>query len=335
MQHNSWTGIWMQKMLWAQQAWNNKLNLTLSNSAFRNFIGRDLQKGTRNHNSANSFYHCSTFCPRSKLFTSAMTQLAKIKGWILAPLLFLVSIVEHPVGCYRHIIQGGTALCEERSRCLRSESNKNILQSPSASQLSDWCQGEPWGSSPSTEPPQPDSRGWGATADPRISQPSTWGGASPGSVSAQVHTKPGISQRCPRVPHLCCHLRLCLPRCFSSDGFSSAAVPCPDSSFGAVSRVLLTSTIPLADKSVLPCYSQDQSCPQNAKMWPLPCQCKGKKWNFGIISHVQVFWINKPHETTIIKLNAFDSTSLPWTGYQFKLIILCMENFRNNIFFSC
>lgn len=186
MQHNSWTGIWTQKMLWAQQAWNNKLNLTLSNSAFRNFIGRDLQKGTRSHNSANSFYHCSTFCPRSKLFTSAMTQLAKIKGWILAPLLFLVSIVEHPVGCYRHIIQGGTALCEERSRCLCSESNKNILQSPFASQLSDWCQWELWGSSPSTEQPQPDSRGWGATADPRISQPSTWGGASPGTAPASL-----------------------------------------------------------------------------------------------------------------------------------------------------
>lgn len=77
-------GIRMQKTLWARQAWNNKLHLTLSQSAFRDFIGRDSQRGTRNHNSANSFYRCSTFHPRSKLFTSAVPGWHRIKGWILA-----------------------------------------------------------------------------------------------------------------------------------------------------------------------------------------------------------------------------------------------------------
>lgn len=67
-----------------------------------------------------------------------------------------------------------------------------------------------------------------------------------------------------------------------------------------------------------PCWALLNATDTFLRVGPLYWQ----KWNFSVISQVQVsYWINKPHETPIIKLNALHSTSCSWTGCQFKLII--------------
>lgn len=166
-------GFKCRKMLWAQQSWNNKCNLTLSNSAFRIFIGRDLKKRTRNHNSANSFYHCSTFCPRSKLFTSAMTQ-QKLTGWIPAPLLLLVGIMKHPVECYKKLLKVVQLYIKKGiSNCVNSHSTRtpwNLIWQSTHRFVSQWgCE--------ALLTSQPSSGYWKTIPGPWFSQSKNLGGA--------------------------------------------------------------------------------------------------------------------------------------------------------------